>query len=357
MSFSERLKNALWSLKRSRPAHLWLFGVLVVGLAAVGGYVVFGGSDGASPEDAIDDGMGNSGLTPRAIDGVLVDPAMADYFPVAIVIENEQRSRPSAGLDQANLVYEALAEGGITRFLAVFADGTPIAEIGPVRSARAYFVTWAAELDALYAHIGGSPEALDLIEDEDVNDLNQFFASQYYWRDTSRLAPHNLYTSSEKMAFALRDGEYPVASSYDRWQFRDGAASGNREALPKVLEIDFSTSAYLVAWRWDPARGVFIRDLAGEPHVVKGGAPIEAVNVVVQEVSTRVGEAGRLSLDLIGEGTARIYRDGLETVGTWRKDSFEDRTKFFDESNAAIEFNRGTTWIEVVTPTTDITYQ
>ncbi|HSD12679.1 MAG TPA: DUF3048 domain-containing protein, partial [Patescibacteria group bacterium] len=136
----------------------------------------------------------------RVIDGVAVPedaPDVTGYF--AATIDNLSVARPQAGLTKASLVFEAPVEGGITRFLAVFPDDVTADRIGPVRSARPYFLDWASEFDAVYAHVGGSPEALEKIVAYDMRDLNEFFAGKYFWRDENRDAPHNAYTSTVRL--------------------------------------------------------------------------------------------------------------------------------------------------------------
>ena len=137
------------------------------------------------------------------------------------MIENMVTSRPQSGLDRANLVYEALAEGGITRFLAVFASGEEIEKIGPVRSARTYYLDWAKELSAAYIHVGGSPEALRLIPQYDILDLNQFYNSPNFWRAKERAAPHNLYTSSELLARAVVSKKWGPTGSFESWELKN----------------------------------------------------------------------------------------------------------------------------------------
>ena len=102
------------------------------------------------------------------------------------MVENSLAARPQSGLSQAGVVFEALAEGGVTRFMALYQDTTPT-NVGPIRSARPYFIEWAMGFDAAYAHVGGSPVALSDIKAWNVQDLNQFYYGGYYHRISSRL--------------------------------------------------------------------------------------------------------------------------------------------------------------------------
>lgn len=357
MSLSEKLKNMLWSLKRSKGAKSAIIVIIVIIGVTVGGYFVFKNSSPSSPETNSNTGESQSNLVPRQIDGVLVDPSLANYYPVAVMVENLAASRPASGLDKANLVWEALTEGGITRFMVIYASGDTIKEIGPVRSSRSYYLDWTKELSALYAHIGGSPDSLSLIKEIDINDLNQFWNSRYFWRAKDRPAPHNLFTSSELLAYALRDKNYPADASYEPWKFKDEAKAAERGTEKKTLKINFSTFSYLVQWEWSPEKNDYVRSVAGEVQKMKDGREVHAKNVVVQFVKTELADAGRLAMETVGSGVAKVYQDGKEIAGTWKKTSREDRTRFYTSENKEIEFNRGTTWIEVVPTDRDVTFQ
>ncbi len=116
----------------------------------------------------------------------------------AIMLENSPDARPQSGLKDAEIVYEAIAEGGVTRFLAVYQQHKPQL-IGPVRSVRMYYVHWLTPYDASVAHIGGSAAALQLVRNGSYRDIDQFFNAGSYWRANDRYAPHNVYTSFEKL--------------------------------------------------------------------------------------------------------------------------------------------------------------
>ncbi|MBI5221693.1 MAG: DUF3048 domain-containing protein [Candidatus Magasanikbacteria bacterium] len=135
-----------------------------------------------------------------SLDGTTVSSSeMINPFVVGIMIDNHPDARPQSGLVAAKIVYEAPAEGGITRYFAIFDSIQSVEKVGPVRSARPYFVDWLEEYSGLYMHCGGAPEALAKIKSEKVFDADEFFNGPYYWRDESRIAPHNLFTKSEQI--------------------------------------------------------------------------------------------------------------------------------------------------------------
>jgi len=142
--------------------------------------------------------------------GLPVDKSLAGRTALGVIIENHPDARPQSGYNEADLVYETLAEGGITRTLAIY-QSKDSKEIGPVRSARTYFVDWLSEVGGIFAHVGGNADALDMITQLNFPDLNQFAYGNYYRRSTDRYAPHNVYTSSEKLYSAAKSAEYNLA--------------------------------------------------------------------------------------------------------------------------------------------------
>jgi len=344
---ADKIKNMLWNLKKNKKPIIIVVIILVLAGAGILGYLVFQ-DDGViiSNSGAID----STQKVRRNIDGVYVEVTKANIYPVAVQIENLITVRPQAGLQSANLVYEALAEGGITRFLAIFAGSENITKIGPVRSARPYFLSWLAEFDGLYAHCGGSPQALSEITTNNVLSINQIGGDHgYYWRDDDRPRPHNLYTSSELIARALRDKEIPANGDYDYWLFKDEAKLADRPSEDKTIKIDFSTSSYEVEYQYDKEENEYLRSQAGEPHLDElTEEQITVKNVVIQYVETRLADESRLSMETIGEGEAMVFMDGAMKGTTWKKTDREDRTKFYDLNGKEIRFNAGNTWIEVL---------
>lgn len=353
----ENSKKYIWGKRKSKK---WIIIIAAVGVVVIGilGYVIFG-LDLDKNTNTTTDTISNSqqALTRRAIDGVYVPNGQDNHYPVAVMIENLVSSRPPSGLSKANLVYEALAEGGITRFMAMYTgEMVTIPEIGPVRSARSYYLDWALAYDALYVHVGGSPQSFIDINKYEVFDLNQFYNSQYFWRDSERSAPHNLYTSGELLAYALRDNEAAEAGDYTVWQFKDDANLTDRPTGEKNITIDFSSFNYKVEYKYDREKNDYIRYQAGEIHQDKDESEIRAKNVIVQKVKTYLIDQQRLGMDTVAEGEAFIFRDGQAVEGRWEKKSRDARTLYYDEEGNEIEFNAGTSWIEIIPTDRDIVY-
>lgn len=365
MSFSESIKDGLWNIKKSRKAKLTILIILLVVVVTTAGYILFAGGSSAPATTTVNTSLTNTEdaeqSVRRAIDGVMVPVSKANAYPVGVVVENLVAARPQAGLDEADLVYETLAEGGITRFLAVFAAGKDIAKIGPVRSARNVHLDIAQELDFLFVHAGGSPSALQALPSSGINDFNQFFKSQYFWRDAERrktkAIEHTLYTSSELLARGLRDADAPLVGHFDPWLFTDDAALSERPTEEKTVTIDFSSFNYKVGYTYDRATNTYVRQLAEQPHLMENGKGISVKNVVVQYVPTQLADdAGRLNIDMIGEGVAVVFQNGKAINATWKKSSQKERTRFFDETGDELYFIAGPIWVEILPNDRDVTY-
>lgn len=365
--FTSKVRDWMWRFKSSRKAQVIALVSLLVIIGVVIGVVLALRSKKPNFLTTVN-GVQTSGFTTdsssprRLLDGVIVDSqAEATAIPVSVMIENLSTVRPQKGLSSASVVYEALAEGGITRFMAVYAGAGTLSAIGPVRSAREYYVDWADEYGGIYAHVGGSPQALGkLSQDSKIVDLNQIGGDQiYFWRDLDIAAPHNLLTSGEKMAFAVRDflGETPVAS-FQPWTFKDDANKEDRPTGEHHVQIDFSSESYAVDWKYERKTNTYVRSNGGEAQVDQlNNQPLVAHTLVVQFISTSLIDqaTGRLAMKTIGSGRAVVFVDGQRIDGTWLKADDNSRTQFTDAQGQLIPFNAGSIWVEVVPDDRDIT--
>lgn len=291
----------------------------------------------------------------RKIDGVLVQPADSNLLPFAVVIDNNIDARPQYGLSQANLVYEAEAEGGITRYLAIFAGNQELEKIGPVRSARPYFIDWAQELSSLFVHCGGSPDALAKIIKSKVFNLNEFYNSDYFWRGKEKKAPNNIYTSSINLNEYINKKDNKEIFEYESWEFKDGQANDN--PINPEIKIGYLSPSYAVNWKYDIIENNYIRHLSNKEHLDGNGERISAKNIIIQYLENKVlDDKLRLEIKTIGEGKAVFCNDGVCEVGKWKKISQTKRTKFFKNDNNEFVFNRGNIWIEVVNNKIEINY-
>lgn len=288
----------------------------------------------------------------RKIDGQEVkNQEIANLYPVAIMVENAADSWPQTGLEKANLVWEAITEGSIPRLVAIYANDEEIEKIGPVRSARPYYLDWVEPYQPLYMHVGGSPEALKKIRSSEYNliDLDQFFNWEYYWRDKWRYAPHNVYTSSELIKQALTDKNLTEPVDYQSWKYKKDLEFDKRPEQVNNIKINFADRYYNIEWQYNRDENNYIRYQDGEIHKMSDGQWIKTRNIIVQIGSMAVLDSvGRKRIDTLGEDNAWIYRDGEKIDAIWKKDTIKDVLKYFDNNGNEIEFNGGTTWVEVI---------
>lgn len=269
-------------------------------------------------------------------------------YPLAVVIENQDLARPQAGLDRADVVYEALAEGGITRFLAVYATQDADA-VGPVRSARHYFVNWAREHLASLVHIGSSPQGYAALARSGLRDLEETYERGAFWRSPARRAPHNAYTNTLRAREVI--SRRPVQpGSLGGLQFKNGDAGRLDGGAASEATIRYGPWAYSVGWEYDATWNEYVRWMDGAPHVdAVTDEPIRAANVLVVWVdSWPMDGQGRLELAQVGQGRLMALVDGVAVEGMWRKRSLDAATEYLGTDGKPILFNAGPTWIQVL---------
>lgn len=309
--------------------------------------------------------------------------------PLAVMIENSEEARPQSGISRADIVYEALAEGWITRMMAVFYCNTPFENItvAPVRSARTYFVDWVSEYDALYTHVGGANmiggnetvtdprvDALGQIDRYGIKDMDEFGISfPDCYRNPDRLdhpvaTEHtmvcfsdNLYKIGEKRGWTNVDKR---GTSWDKnftkYSFKEDEKDDNRGTV-NAIKLIFSEGyeKYNVNWEYDKVDNVYKRINGAVPHLdLETKEQLTAKNVVVQltKLVGVVDDLGHLLYVTIGSGKALIFQDGKVTVGTWTKKTRVSRTMYYDATGQEIKFNRGLTWIEILANEKQVTY-
>lgn len=258
------------------------------------------------------------------------------------IIENSPEARPQSGFTEADIVYEAMAEGGITRCLAIYQkEDSP--KIGPVRSMRTYFIDLAYEYNLPFAHCGGSHDALDRIKAENSMSMNEMLNGNYYWRDkTIKIQEHSLYTSSEnlkKLAAYKGYAKEPVPSlTFDK-SYWDNINSSKAN----VITVKFNGS-YTTAYNLKD--GLYYKSMNGKPSNNKeDNKPVAVKNVVIQNVNyrTRPNEP-YLDADLVGQGDGYIVSSGKAIRITWSKANLKSPTVFKDEKGNIVPLNPGKTW-------------
>jgi hypothetical protein len=300
-------------------------------------------------------------LVPAPLTGLLVTPALAARHPIAVMVDDQADARPQSGFNQASVVWQAPAEGGIARYMLIFGEGDPPA-VGPVRSSRLYFITWAAEWRALYVHGGGSPQALTTLaasgQGQLVYNADEFqWGGTYLWRITQRFAPHNVYTDGthlRELAARLGATAPPAGPA---WTFGPGAPIAER---PAGARLEITYPANQVDYHYDRASNTYRRFIFGAPQVDAGdGRQVAPSNVVIMTVVFGPLNDGhpdkkRLEAQNVGSGPAWIASNGITVTGTWRKVSTDAPTRFYGSDGRQVVLTAGQTFIQVVPPGTPV---
>ncbi len=330
--------------------------------------------------------------------------AWGEKRPLLVMIENHEDSRPQYGLSRADIIYEAVAEGGVTRFMGIYycdavASPGENYEIGPVRSARSYFLDWASEYGdyPLYVHVGGahcSPaclpgdapgqcsgpcqtdsrvQALEQIRSfgwlKQGNDMNQFSLGVRQCKRMNsrtgdvRATEHTMYCDSQGLwqKAAERGLDNGWSASFTPWKFKDDPEDSERG---NVDEFSFNFwsgySAYSVSWKYNRENNDYLRENGDQPHedyLTK--EQLSAKNIIVQFVDEEgpVDSLKHLYYDTIGFGDGLLFQDGLVKEVEWSKADRESRTKFTDSSGSEIKFTRGKIWIEILPSGSKVDYE
>ena len=261
------------------------------------------------------------------------------------MLENSPDARPQSGLKEAEVVYEAIAEGGITRFAALYQQNKPEL-IGPVRSIRPYYIDWVVPYNASFAHSGGSSRATQEINSGAHRNIGQPTNGAYYWRATDRFAPHNVYTSSAKLDELNQAKGY--TSSSPKGFVRGEATSSETPA--SIVNVTISSPTFNSSYAYDSASKQYLRSQGGAPHLDREKGQISASVVIVLNVNeTReFQDTTREVITTLGSGPVAIFQNGTVTTGTWNRATRDDQYTFVDTTGKPITLAAGMTWVTAI---------
>jgi Protein of unknown function (DUF3048) N-terminal domain/Protein of unknown function (DUF3048) C-terminal domain len=278
---------------------------------------------------------------------------------LGVKLDNTERGRPQTGLAQADVVFEEMVEGGLTRLLAVYQSQDPD-DVGPVRSARSTDLFMLAELGKpLFAWSGANPTFAAAVEAADLLDVGVGAVPGAYRRDPDRPAPYNLHAAPAQLRAAVADDAAASAPPQPLFTYRDeGAplAGPGVEPATTFRSTGADGLSTRIAWEWDAGSGTWLRSQDGTPHVDRDGRRIGVANVVVRftpyhdsgvrdSVGAVVPEA-----DAVGEGDAWLLSGGELQRGRWSKPAADAPTTYVDSDGAPLRLAPGQTWVEVLPP-------
>ncbi len=296
-------------------------------------------------------------LVPAPLTGRLVAPALAARHPIAVMVDDQFFARPQSGFTEASVVWQAPAEGGIPRYMMVFAEGNP-KSVGPVRSSRQYYIEWASEWRAMYVHVGGSPQAMATLaakgSGQYVWNADEFrWGGTYLWRITERQAPHNVYTDGAHLRSLAKRLGATSAPARPIWTFAQPAALADRPAGARIQVVYPQNT---VGYTYDRASNTWLRLVGGKPQVdAANKVRVAPTNVVIMIMAFGPLNDGhpqkhRLEAKDVGSGVAWIATNGKFVKATWKKAAITKPTQFFDASGHAIPLTVGQTFIQVIQP-------
>lgn len=269
--------------------------------------------------------------------------------PYAVMINNDPKARPQSGLHKADIVYELLAEGNVTRFLAIF-QSEQADRIGPVRSARDYYIELAKGYDALYIAHGYSPEAKEMLDNGYVDHINGMqYDGSLFKRDKSRVAPHNSYITTENILKGAEKIGYDMDEAPATLTFltEEEIERLDGEKAPSVLISYFSSSLFNVVFEYDEATKKYKRYTNGELTAdLDTNDPVLLDNIFIIETNHKIiDSAGRREIDLTSGGNAYLLQRGQ-----WKKVEWKNSDgKILPYTNGQeVGFVPGKTWINVV---------
>lgn len=280
-----------------------------------------------------------------AYTGEEVKKEILDNIAVLAIVENSESARPQSGLNAADIVYETIAEGGIPRFIALFQSGNA-QKVGPIRSARSYFLDISKEYNLPFAHCGGSEEALNEIKNKNLMSMNEMTYASTYWRDSTRKAPHNLYTSTEKLRELVKTKDYVKAPTvklkFDKSYWDSDKLSPATDILLKINK--YYNTSYIYK------DGLYFKSMDGVSSTNKEDKlPLAFKNIVVQITSIKTQVDGlHLDIALVGSGDGYVISNGKFIKMHWSKKNATSQTLLTDEEGNALPLNPGKTWWNIV---------
>ena len=310
-----------------------------------------------------------TGLAQSPLTGLYIDENYAALRPIGIMINNNHKCLPQSGISQADIYYEALAEGGISRIFAVFQHMTS-EKIGPVRSAREYYTSFALDNDAIFIHHGGSPTGYNAIRERGLDSLDGMDGGIGFYRDPSRssvpaMYEHSSYINADGIYDQVESKGYRMEQDSEKlplFTFTDPLGdelelSDGITASDVIIPLSYyQTSEFL----YDAENRIYERHQNAMPQIDEETENVLTVkNVIIQFTDMWAisgDEAGRMAVSLVSRGSGKYITNGKAVDITWKKDSQFEPTKWYNSEGEPLELNCGKTWVMVVQNGTNVTY-
>ena len=299
-----------------------------------------------------------AGKAINPLTGLYIGEEKAKMRPMAVVINNIKRALPQSGISQADILYEILSEGDITRIIAIFQDFDSN-KIGPVRSTRHYFLNFAFDNDAIFVHHGGSQLGYDAMRSSSIDNLDGMaLDGRAFQRDQTRINQpgmfeHSSYTGYEMLSkvvddFGLRKTR--EAGETTMFKFFDKPTSPEESEKATKVTVPFS-NAYTSIFEYDEETSLYSKFQNENKHIdEETGEQLKFANVIIQFTSMHVisgDDAGRREVNLVSSGSGYLATNGVYTPIRWEKKSLKSPTAWYFEDGQPLHLNKGKTWVGV----------
>lgn len=297
----------------------------------------------------------HEGKAVSLLTGEWVSKKRAKNRPVAVMIENTKYCQPQYGVSKAGVIYECPVEGGITRMMAIFENYSGMDKIGNVRSCRNYYVYFAKEFGAVYMHAGESHFAKDLLGSGFVDDIDGITgkAAPYFYRDNSKKAPHNLYTSSDMIKDALKGYGFSAKLEKDATSHYQFASEDEPVKLESGVDAGYVKLYYPTnkpSFEYNQEDGLYYRYQFGEKQIdANTNKQLKVKNIIIQNCDWYLWEekTGYLYIDYLSGGSGKYITNGKCIDITWSRESESGKTRYYDSEGVEITLNPGKTWVEI----------
>lgn len=274
--------------------------------------------------------------------------------PVAVMLNNIQAACPQTGISKAGVIYEAPVEGAITRLMGIFEDYDDLKKIGSVRSCRNYYISYAKEFDAIYAHIGESSFARPVLSSGVLDHLSgtESIGNTVYYRTSDRKAPHNTYTSFEGLSKGIEQKGYRTDYEKDHTPHYQFAKEGQTVSLKDGAEAKRVSVGYRINhpyFVYDDESGLYSRFQYGAEQIDdETGKQLKCTNIILQYSDNTMYDSYCLNIDTTSGGEGKFITGGKAIDVTWKKESQWGRTIYYDKDGKEITLNPGKTWVCIV---------
>ena len=294
--------------------------------------------------------------------GFEISDSVLNTRPFAVMINNAGEARPQSGLNKADCVIEVVDEGGITRLIGIFSS-KDAEVVGPIRSARQYYAEMSRMFDPVYVFWGTYPEGYKIVDNMDMDVLtplgDQSGASSITanmaegkdaWRDSTRVAPHNAYSSTEKLKAAAENNGYAIDGGQYPFSFKLDASEEKRGTVSDI-KIDFSVASFASDFKYDKALNNYKKSTGGKEDVdreTNENLYFNNVIALVTDIANSGDSAGHMIVRTTGNGKAFFFFDGNVVEGTWERTNILDPMVFKDSAGNEVLINRGSTYIGMI---------